>query len=746
MNRKLMMRIGLLAVSIALSAMGCWFCWNCPMDWLYGPNRHFAFERQVVWNALGLALFAVASMVPWKWWRKSAPWLLVVWLLLAFYAVFLGRPVNGAYRWADFGFVRVNLRTFSILVAALFAAWLCSKKHVRPWMIFAFMGVGFAFCVYRLVGNEVRLERITSFFDHDHARYYGAWMHCQLKAAFRSAHWFGGSGLSLRFLPNPLNDGMASAAALIFGRWFPVAVFGLFAVMGGLLSALYIRIRGVSERMFILFWGVGMVLPAIYGFFQCVGCVPVTGFSPVLAGYGGTGIAVFYLGLGVLFSLLRKSEIDDAGKWGGLNAVVWCGLFAAFCGGVALAMKGTEKFRTPVGDQGVARVCPSRGWVFDCQGQVLSTNGMVTADRVFAELDDRSMVVLAHNRPERGGDVVLTIDRDIQSALQAVLEKYADTNDTGRAWGVVMEPETGAIRAMACTGPVPEIGGMAYAAYASSSVYELGHAITPFTAAIAIDGGLAGIDTMYSTDRDDARYSRLPGDGGRVWPAEMSVGDAVVRSSNIVLGKLACDIGPERLYRGLKAFGFGEKSGSECVLEAEGVFRDCRGMSANKVLVSRMGIGQGFAGTALQLARGYAILAGGGMDVRPYVVEKIVAADGKAECHQAPSATNRVVSALAAAAVCRTLERVTTEGTARRAAVEGVRVAGKTGTTMRMGDGKYLDDVFRATFAGFFPADRPKYVLVMTFETKRVEGSSMHQGGRRPALAFAELVRGILKR
>ncbi|MCQ2183761.1 MAG: FtsW/RodA/SpoVE family cell cycle protein, partial [Bacteroidales bacterium] len=120
--------------------MGCWFCWNCPMDWLYGEGQHSVFMRQVVWNAMGLVLFAGASMVRWKWWQKSAPWLLVVWALLAFYAVFFCRPINGSYRWVSIGFLRINVRTLFILVSALFAAWLCSKKHVRPWMIIAVVG------------------------------------------------------------------------------------------------------------------------------------------------------------------------------------------------------------------------------------------------------------------------------------------------------------------------------------------------------------------------------------------------------------------------------------------------------------------------------------------------------------------------------------------------------------------------------------------------------------------------------
>ena len=82
--------------------------------------------------------------------------------------------------------------------------------------------------------------------------------------------------------------------------------------------------------------------------------------------------------------------------------------------------------------------------------------------------------------------------------------------------------------------------------------------------------------------------------------------------------------------------------------------------------------------------------------------------------------------------------------TGRRAAVEGVRIAGKTSTAQRMKPDsyEYYFDRYTASFAGFFPADAPKYVLVVCYETRCVDGFPyIHQGGGRPAMAFAEIVR-----
>lgn len=348
MRCKRIVQVGLVGVSLALAALGCWFCWNCPMDWLYGPNQHSVFVRQLAWNALGLAAFAAATTVRWTWWRKSAPWLLALWALLAFYAIAFGRPVNGSYRWADLGFLRVNVRTLFVVVSALFVAWLCSKKGVRPWMVYAAVGLFVGFFGCRVAMDEARLARLLSFAEQGEAALRGSWMHCQLKAAFGAANWFGNAGLDCRFLPNALGDGMASASALAFGKWFPIAVFALFAALSGLLTSVWLRVKDASKRMFVLFWGVGMVLPAVYGFFQCVGFVPVRGFSPVLAGYGGTGAVVFWLGLAIVLAIVREEdEAPSAGKGGVVNAVVWGGLFAAFSLGAVLASGTDLKFAEP---------------------------------------------------------------------------------------------------------------------------------------------------------------------------------------------------------------------------------------------------------------------------------------------------------------------------------------------------------------------------------------------------------------
>ena len=163
-------------------------------------------------------------------------------------------------------------------------------------------------------------------------------------------------------------------------------------------------------------------------------------------------------------------------------------------------------------------------------------------------------------------------------------------------------------------------------------------------------------------------------------------------------------------------------------------------------------------------------MANHGRRVDPYVVKRIANATGET-LYEHTASTNKVqaVSRKAADNTCAILEGavkaddlkgfdgirdedppdiakslVPRRATGRRAAVQGVRIAGKTSTIQRMKPDsyEYETDKYVASFAGFFPAEDPKCVLVVCFETRRIEGVLyIHQGGGRPAMAFAEVVK-----
>ena len=411
------------ALAVVLAAMGCWFCWSCPMEWLYGEGQHMMFERQVVWNAVGLAFFAGAASLRWKWWLKSAPWLVVLWAALAFYALEFCYPVNGAHRWVTLGPLRLTVRTLLILVSALFAAWLCSKKFVKPWMIVLVLTVVGCYFVWRFLHGTNLMEYLSGTCP-PHERIRGFYMSRQMRAAFCATQWLSATDLSLRYLPNPANDSMASASAILFGRWFPIAVSVLIAALGATLTSLWRRIKKPSSRIFFLFWGVGMLFPAFYSLFQCVGFLPPRGASPVLIGYGGTGVLVFWIGLGVVFSMLREKEADSpsrifqAGNW-----VVWSAVTILYAYGVLSASHCGLHFDEPpprADDIGEFGTCAKRGVILAANGSVLARS--YAATRI--HLDPKSAKMKAWESPE---ECYETVARTLGLSAEFVSKQYART-------------------------------------------------------------------------------------------------------------------------------------------------------------------------------------------------------------------------------------------------------------------------------------------------------------------------------
>ena len=383
---------------------------------------------------------------------------------------------------------------------------------------------------------------------------------------------------------------------------------------------------------------------------------------------------------------------------------------------------------TLVGCERVSRIC---------EGLVAESNEVAQVDVDLAVKD--ALMRMGEGLPSSplygGIEVDTTIDRRLQRKLTEILCRNADTNDTGVGISVILRVEDGAVLAMADCGDE-----MRDVPLALCYAYEPGAVMMPLTAAIAIEKDIARMDTPISTKRDDERYYKLPGDGGHVWPKMLSMGDAVVRSSCIVMGKVGYDLGEEQVYDGFTSFGLGQTTRLGCVGENCGVL--IRRRRWDRVLRSRIPNGQGVEVTLLQLARAYAVLACGGVYVEPYVVSCVRSGNRVVYRHVKPEA-RQVVSKDTSEEVLKVLAKVPTyEGSAPCAAVPGVSVAGKTGTVQRADPDAchYFSDRFCATFVGCFPAVEPHYIVCIMIETRRIDGESRHQGRGRPAAAFAEIV------
>ena len=273
-----------------------------------------------------------------------------------------------------------------------------------------------------------------------------------------------------------------------------------------------------------------------------------------------------------------------------------------------------------------------------------------------------------------------------ENSVRAILQSHSDPSDESGC-AVVLDLSNGEISHSVSVGRA-----------SAKDAFEVGGVVMPLTACIALENGIAKIDTLFSSDCDRVKYPNLPNDGAHKWNVQMSVGDALVKSSNIIIGKVGAEVGKDALADGQRQFGLTQFAG------------DC---------ACRWAVGHGVSASIEDIARAYAVLANHGRE--PWGERR------------------QIVKAEVANVVCKELEKVTTnEGTAKAAAVEGVKTAGKTATAQRKIDGVYSADKFNAVFAGFFPSDAPRYVVVVRYETGVCR---FHLGGQRPAAAFSDIVR-----
>ncbi len=345
-------------------------------------------------------------------------------------------------------------------------------------------------------------------------------------------------------------------------------------------------------------------------------------------------------------------------------------------------------------------------------------------------------------RPVAGDDLVLTIDRSIQfSTEQVLLEQVASIGARG-ATAVVMDTDTGEMLAVASVRR-DELGGgysVSSGNFAAVDAYEPGSVAKVITIAAALNEGAVTPDTGFEVPWRKQYYDDLLTDSHQHPDEWLTVSDILTQSSNIGTIMVQQRLGRFVHYDYMEAFGLGEKTTVDFPGESPGLLKDVDELwGSERVTVS---YGQGMASTSLQLVAAINTIANGGVYVAPTLVKATVGPDGTMT--EMPAADTRtVVSAEVAAQTTAMMQRVVCEGTASRAAVDGVSIAGKTGTAFKAADnGTYFNDrgerIYYASFVGFFPAERPEITVQISVDEPPA-GTGDRFGGTAAAPVFAEL-------
>jgi cell division protein FtsI (penicillin-binding protein 3) len=343
-----------------------------------------------------------------------------------------------------------------------------------------------------------------------------------------------------------------------------------------------------------------------------------------------------------------------------------------------------------------------------------------------------------------GSTIVLTLDAAIQHVAEREADRVRRERDAKSASVVVLDPKSGAVLALATEpGFDPNRYGEVVAETRRcrpvADTFEPGSIFKPVTFAAAIDAGVVsendiidcgggaltiGATTIHEHDRK--AWSTLP------------LPEVLARSSNIGTARIGLTLGRELFFRGVRAFGFGQRTGIDLDGETGGLLAEVSSWSA--LSLPTMSFGQGIGVTVLQIARAYAALANDGLLPTPYLVSEIRRGEQNVR-RIPPRPAVRVVSPVTARTLRRLMTNVVEEGTGTRAAVPGYRAAGKTGTAQKAAPGGgYARDRHVASFVGFAPAEKPRLVVAVVVD----EPKGIYYGGDVAAPVFSSVMAASL--
>ncbi len=350
--------------------------------------------------------------------------------------------------------------------------------------------------------------------------------------------------------------------------------------------------------------------------------------------------------------------------------------------------------------------------------------------------------------PSDGGDLRTTIDQELQWYAQRVLRETVRNARGDSGYAVVMDSRTGELLAVAddptydASSPqqYPEA---LYNSRALTDVYEPGSVEKVLTMAGLLDAGLVTPTTRFTVPPVLNRQDRPINDYFEHGTIRLTLAGILAKSSNIGTVRAADHFRPGQLRRYLTAFGLGRRTGIGLDGETRGLLPDPAMWTSQTG--DRIAFGQSLSVNAIQMAAAVNTIANGGVRVDPSLLQGSATTDDGVAVGTDTVGKHRVVSEEAASGVAQMMERVIDPeaGVAPGAAVPGYRVAGKTGTAQRVGsECRCYDGTFTVSFAGFAPADDPRFTIYVVVQNPRNGGGGGSVGGP----AFAKLMGYTLRR
>ena len=327
------------------------------------------------------------------------------------------------------------------------------------------------------------------------------------------------------------------------------------------------------------------------------------------------------------------------------------------------------------------------------------------------------------NEPVSGNNVVLTIDLNLQLALENELDNAKKKYDVEGAIGIILNPKNGEILAMSSR---PNFNPQNYQDYNNEVInrnlavwqsFEPGSTFKILTLAAAINENKINLfeDKYYDAGSINVSSSTL-----HCWKreghGEETFLEVVENSCNpgfVVMGQ---KLGKETLFKYINKFGFGSKTGIDLNGEAKGIIFNIN--KVGPVELATTSFGQGVSVTAIQQVVAVSAIVNNGVMYYPHILKSITDSKGNTIAENAPKIKKEnLVTKETSSLVKYALESVVAKGSGHNAYVEGYRVGGKTGTAQKVGsDGRYMIGNYILSFIGFMPADDPQYLIYIALD------------------------------
>jgi cell division protein FtsI (penicillin-binding protein 3) len=345
--------------------------------------------------------------------------------------------------------------------------------------------------------------------------------------------------------------------------------------------------------------------------------------------------------------------------------------------------------------------------------------------------------------PHDGVDLYLTIDRNIQYLVEQALAKGMASTEARSGVAIVMDPRNGAILAMAVQPTYdPNTREVAdpsmFVNIAVSDTYEPGSVFKVFTIASALDAGvISPSSSYYDAGEIIVGGQTIKNSDGQAY-GETSIADLLAYSLNVGSATVSTKMGARTFYEYVRRFGFGQLTGVDLAQEIAGWVRAPGNPEWHESDLGTNSFGQGLAATPLQVLTAICAVANHGTLMRPYVVARAV--DGSKISETSPRALRQAVSPEAAAEVTDMLVRAVND-VQKTVVIPGYSIAAKSGTSqVYKPSGGYDPDAVIASFAGYAPADDPRFAILVVLDHPQTE----QWGSRAAGPVFREIAEQLL--